>query len=81
MYIWEKKIYMVYEYCEGGDLTKFITLNKKKITEELRTFYMAQIVMLLEFLHKNGITHRDLKPENIMLSKNGHLKLIDFGTS
>lgn len=36
---------------------------------------------ILEYLHGIGITHRDLKPENIMLSKEGHLKLIDFGTA
>lgn len=47
----------------------------------MRVFYIAEIVSILEYLHKNGITHRDLKPENIMLSKNGHMKLIDFGTA
>jgi 3-phosphoinositide dependent protein kinase-1 len=38
-------------------------------------------VLVLEYLHSKGIAHRDLKPENLMLSKSGHLKLIDFGTS
>lgn len=36
---------------------------------------------ILEYLHGCGITHRDIKPENIMLSKNGHIKIIDFGTA
>lgn len=47
----------------------------------MRKFYIAEIVNVLEYLHTSGITHRDLKPENIMLSKDGHLKLIDFGTA
>ena len=76
-----KYLYYVVEYCHGGDLTKFIKTNEQKITEELRVFYISEIVSILEYLHKAGITHRDLKPENIMLSKNGHLKLIDFGTA
>lgn len=47
----------------------------------MRIFYVAEIVSILEYLHGVGITHRDLKPENIMLSKDGHIKLIDFGTA
>lgn len=69
------------EYCHGGDFTTFITLNKKVFTEEMRVFYVAEIVSVLEYLHSVGITHRDLKPENIILSKDGHLKLVDFGTA
>jgi 3-phosphoinositide dependent protein kinase-1 len=41
---------------------------------------VAEIVKTLEFLHSKGIAHRDLKPENIMMTKVGHIKVIDFGT-
>jgi 3-phosphoinositide dependent protein kinase-1 len=44
-------------------------------------FFVAQIVSTLEFCHKNGVIHRDLKPENILVTKNGHLKFIDFLTA
>ncbi len=42
---------------------------------------MAEIVLILEFLHSHGIAHRDVKPENILLTRDRHLKFIDFGTS
>jgi len=44
-------------------------------------FYTAELVNALEFMHSRGICHRDLKPENVLLSEEGHLKLVDFGTA
>jgi 3-phosphoinositide dependent protein kinase-1 len=51
------------------------------LREEGRVFIVAQIVSIIEYLHSVGVVHRDLKPENIVLTKEGHLKLIDFGTA
>ena len=76
-----KILYYILDYCSGGDLTSFITMNEQRVTEELRVFYIAEIVCILEYLHSKKIVHRDLKPENILLEKDGHLKLIDFGTA
>ena len=76
-----KHLNYVLDYCHGGDFTTFLRFNYKHFTNDMRRFYIAEIVNVLEFLHGVGITHRDLKPENIMLSKDGHLKLIDFGTA
>ena len=44
-------------------------------------YYTAEVLMTLEWLHKNNVIYRDLKPENIVISmqERGHLKLVDFG--
>ena len=44
-------------------------------------YIATQIVLILEFLHSNGIIHRDFKPENLLLNDQGRLKCIDFGTA
>jgi serine/threonine protein kinase len=44
-------------------------------------YYIAEVILSLEYLHSHGIIYRDLKPENIVLSMaaRGHIKLVDFG--
>jgi serine/threonine protein kinase len=42
-------------------------------------FFVAEIVVGLEFLHSNNIIHRDLKPENILVDSDFHIKICDFG--
>ena len=66
------------EYCPGSDLGNQIKI-KNKIPESEARLYLAEIVVALEYLHKNKIIYRDLKPENVVLDANGHVKLIDFG--
>jgi serine/threonine protein kinase len=51
------------------------------MAEEEARLYIAEIIVAIEFLHKNHIIFRDLKPENIVLSSTGHVKLTDFGLS
>ena len=43
--------------------------------------YTCEILLALEYLHKNGVLYRDLKPDNILICQNGHIKLADFGLS
>lgn len=57
----KNSLYFVLEYCEGGDLTNFIKDNIAKLTEEVRIFYISQMVNIIEYIHKSGVTHRDLK--------------------
>jgi serine/threonine protein kinase len=44
-------------------------------------FYLAEIVLALEYLHHHSILYRDLKPENVMIDSRGHVRLADFGVS
>ena len=46
---------------------------------DVALFYITEIVLALEYLHKQKIAYRDLKPENLLVSADGHLKITDFG--
>ena len=43
--------------------------------------YMKQLFMAINHCHANGVVHRDIKPENIMVTKDGNIRLLDFGLS
>lgn len=71
-------LYFVMDYIPGGDLMGL--LIKLGIFEEpLARFYIAELVLAIESVHKMGFIHRDIKPDNILIDKSGHIKLTDFG--
>jgi len=47
----------------------------------MAVFYIAEVILALQYLHSKGIVHRDVKPDNMLISATGHLKLTDFGLS
>lgn len=51
------------------------------LDEWIAKFYMAELILAIEYLHSQNIIHRDLKPDNILLDNKGHIKLADFGLS
>lgn len=72
------KLYLILEYLSGGEL--FMYLEREGfLLEKSAMFYISEIILAIEHLHKVGIIYRDLKPENIMLDHDGHVKLTDFG--
>ena len=76
----KEKLYMITEYMPGGEM--FYHLHKEEYFKESKAkFYICEIILAIEHLHKNNIIYRDLKPENILLDENGHIKLTDFGLS
>jgi len=75
------KLYLILEYAPGGELFHHLAMERT-FTEEVSAFYMAEMVLALEYLHLTlGVVYRDLKPENCLLDSTGHLLLTDFGLS
>ncbi|XP_022752590.1 serine/threonine-protein kinase D6PKL1-like [Durio zibethinus] len=78
----EKLSCLVMEYCPGGDLH---VLRQKQpgrsFSEQAARFYVAEVLLALEYLHMLGVVYRDLKPENILVREDGHIMLTDFDLS
>eukprot|EP00189_Rhodosorus_marinus_P003196 CAMPEP_0113962104 /NCGR_PEP_ID=MMETSP0011_2-20120614/5714_1 /TAXON_ID=101924 /ORGANISM="Rhodosorus marinus" /LENGTH=439 /DNA_ID=CAMNT_0000973889 /DNA_START=109 /DNA_END=1428 /DNA_ORIENTATION=+ /assembly_acc=CAM_ASM_000156 len=77
----EHHLFMLTEYCEGGDLHHYMKRRNYKISEHTVKNILAELVLALEYVHQSGAIYRDLKPENILLDGSGHVKLADFGLS
>lgn len=75
------KLYMVLDFCSGGDLRQHLETHARPMDVDVVRFYCAEIVMGLDYLHGNECLYRDLKPENVLLDEHGHVKLTDFGLS
>ncbi|XP_043971291.1 maternal embryonic leucine zipper kinase [Gambusia affinis] len=72
------QIFMVLEYCPGGELFDYIIAKDRLSEQETRVFF-RQIVSAMAYVHSQGYAHRDLKPENLLIDEDRNLKLIDFG--
>ncbi|XP_029808224.1 serine/threonine-protein kinase ULK3 isoform X6 [Suricata suricatta] len=71
-------IYLIMEFCAGGDLSRFIH-TRRILPEKVARVFMQQLASALQFLHERNISHLDLKPQNILLSslEKPHLKLAE----
>ncbi|XP_027871530.1 serine/threonine-protein kinase ULK3 [Xiphophorus couchianus] len=72
-----ENIYLILEWCSGGDLSRFIR-SRRILPESVARRFLQQMACALQFLHERNISHLDLKPQNILLS-GSVLKLADFG--
>ncbi|KAK2491001.1 hypothetical protein MC885_012809 [Smutsia gigantea] len=80
-------VYLVMEYCNGGDLADYLH-TMRTLSEDTIRLFLQQIAGAMRLLHSKGIIHRDLKPQNILLSNPGgrranpnniRVKIADFG--
>lgn len=76
----KNKLYMVMDYCRGGDLGHLLQ-RKNRLPEDVARIYLAEVLLAIEELHSHEIIYRDLKPDNVAIDAVGHAMLIDFGLS
>ena len=76
----QSRLYLIMDYCPGGDMGQALAKHRR-FDIELARVYAAEIVLAIEYLHKNEIIFRDLKPDNVVFDEDGHALLTDFGLS
>jgi len=78
------KLYLIMQYCDGGDLEQYLGMLKKEnrmLPENQLLDWFVQMALALQYLHSRRILHRDLKTANVFLTSGGIIKLGDFGVS
>jgi ribosomal protein S6 kinase alpha-1/2/3/6 len=83
IYLNESNLFLVLEYCRGGELLDKI-IAKTFLTEKEAALILKVLTQTVDYLHRNGVVHRDLKPSNILYvdpsnEKPESLRIIDFG--
>ena len=75
-----ENLYLVTDLVQGGDLRYHLT-KQKKFSELETKFFVACILVGLEYMHNNGVIHRDIRPENLLLDERGYVHITDMGIS
>ena len=77
-------IYIIMEYCPGGDLFSYLQKRNFLLPEEKVAIIIYKLCKAIFYVHSYGIAHRDIKPENVLLTsddENADIRLLDFGLS
>ena len=73
-------LYLVLDLLTGGDL-RYQLCRNRHFNEQQTQYFIACILLSLEYIHTNNIIHRDIKPENLVLDSKGNVHLTDFGVA
>ncbi|MCL4128947.1 UNVERIFIED_CONTAM: hypothetical protein GTU68_025578, partial [Idotea baltica] len=76
----DTNLYLVMDYYCGGDLLTLLSKFEDKLPEEMARFYIAEMILAIDSIHRLKYVHRDIKPDNVLLDANGHIRLADFGS-
>jgi len=77
-YVSPDHVFVLMEAVLGGELFAYMRCAARLRLKDAM-FYMAQVILVFEYLHSHNIIYRDLKPENLLVAANGYLKFTDFG--
>ena len=75
-----ENLYLVMDLLTGGDL-RYHLCKIRHFSEEETKFFIACLILGLEYIHNNNIIHRDIKPENLVSDENGYIRITDFGVA
>ena len=75
-----ENLFLVLDLLSGGDLRYHIA-RYKTFTEQQTKFFIACIIIGLEYIHSQSIIHRDIKPENLVADKDGYIHITDIGVA
>ena len=73
-------LYLVMDLLTGGDL-RYQIVRHKTFNENQTKFFLANIILGLEYIHSKNIIHRDIKPENLVMENTGYVRITDFGVA
>ena len=79
----EENVFFLTEFINGRGLGKYLESKPQNsfLNKYETQFYVAFLLIILDYINSKQVIHRDLKPDNIMIDSNGYLKIIDFGTA
>jgi serine/threonine protein kinase len=81
----DERIFLVMPFIRGGEmfshLDEQLSAEGHGFPEDTAKWFIAQLILAIGALHKEGIIHRDLKTENILLFPDGYIQLIDYGVA
>ena len=79
----DENVFFLTEFINGRGLGKYLESKPQNsfLNKYETQFYVAFLLIILDYINSKQVIHRDLKPDNIMIDSNGYLKIIDFGTA